>query len=173
MSSGHKSQARRLVRRGCRDNRSPPVAALSAHLGTPTVCERCGAVYERKTWRARSRTAGTLLSEVRWTTCPACRQVIVGEYFGRVSIRGAQALRHEAEVLARVKNVAARARFTQPERRLVATDRTPESIEVLTTSQKLAHRIAHELRKAYGGNSRYRWDSEDGSLSAVWTWDGP
>jgi ribosome-associated translation inhibitor RaiA len=98
--------------------------------------------------------------------------VLAGEYFGRVSIRGGQALLHEAEILGRVRNVAARARFTQPERRLVATDRTPESIEVLTTSQKLAHRIARELGKAYGGESLYRWNPEDGSLHAVWTWAG-
>lgn len=48
------SQARRLVRRGSRDDRSPRSATLSAGLSTPTRCERCGAVYARKTWRNRA-----------------------------------------------------------------------------------------------------------------------
>jgi hypothetical protein len=40
-------------------------------------------------------------------------------------------------------------------------------LEVLTTSQKLAHRIVHELRKAFRGRARYAW-SADGSLLATW-----
>jgi hypothetical protein len=37
---------------------------------------------------------------------------------------------------------------------------------VLTTSQKLAHRLAHELKKAFGGGVTYAW-SDDGSLFAT------
>jgi NMD protein affecting ribosome stability and mRNA decay len=170
MSAKGKSQARALVRRGSRADRSPRVAALSANLAGPTVCDRCGAVYERKTWRAGPRAARTLLAEVRWVTCPACRQVEAGEYFGHVSIRGASARAHEAEILARIRNVAARAAFTQPERRIVSIDRESNGIAVLTTSQKLAHRIARELEKAFGGSAKYRWEPSDGSLRAEWRW---
>ena len=171
MSTG-KSRARALVRRGSRADRSPRVAALSAGLGNPAVCDRCGAVYERKTWRAGPRAARTLLADVRWVTCPACRQVQAGEYFGRVVIRGAQVFAHEAEILGRIRNVAARAAYTQPERRVVSIDRTSDGIEILTTSQKLAHRMARELEKAFGGAATYRWEASDGSLRAEWTWTG-
>ena len=34
---------------------------------------------------------------------------------------------------------------------------TGSALEVLTTSQKLAHRIATELRKAFGGRTTYAW----------------
>jgi hypothetical protein len=39
---------------------------------------------------------------------------------------------------------------------------------VLTTSQKLAHRIARELQKAFGGRARYTWSDQDGALTAIW-----
>jgi hypothetical protein len=41
---------------------------------------------------------------------------------------------------------------------------------VLTTSQKLAHRLAHELKKALGGRVAYNW-SDDGTLFATWDFD--
>jgi len=40
----------------------------------------------------------------------------------------------------------------------------------LTTSQKLAHRIVRELKKAFRGRASYDW-SDDGSLFAVWERD--
>jgi hypothetical protein len=60
-----------------------------------------------------------------------------------------------------------RASKTQPERRLVSVDVRDGEVEVLTTSQKLAHRLAHELKKAFGGRVAYNW-SDDGTLLAHW-----
>jgi len=40
-----------------------------------------------------------------------------------------------------------------------------DTLEVLTTSQKLAHRIAHELKKAFRARTSYNW-SDDGTLFA-------
>ena len=59
---------------------------------------------------------------------------------------------------------------TQPERRIVSIDTIEsdgDALEVLTTSQKLTHRIAHELKKALGGRTSYSW-SDDGTLFATW-----
>jgi hypothetical protein len=39
---------------------------------------------------------------------------------------------------------------------------------VLTTSQKLAHRIVRELNKAFHGHAKYSWSDNDGSLYARW-----
>ena len=64
-------------------------------------------------------------------------------------------------------NVAARAGHTQPARRLVSIDRRGTTIEVLTTSEKLAHRIASELAKTWRGEATYKW-ADDGSLFARW-----
>jgi hypothetical protein len=136
----------------------------------PTVCNRCGAVLLNRTWRSRPVTQA-LLEKATWRTCPACRQVAGGEYFGRVVLRGAFALANESEIRTRIENVEQRARFTQPQRRVVSAGRDRNALEILTTSQSLAHRIVRELKKAFRGRASYHWDEEDGSLYAVWQRD--
>lgn len=86
---------------------------------------------------------------------------------GRLLLHGA-AVAAEQEVRRRIANVAARAAFTQPERRVVSVRVEGEDLEVLTTAQELAHRIVHELQKAFGGRAAYAWSDRDGSLRAVW-----
>jgi hypothetical protein len=45
------------------------------------------------------------------------------------------------------------------------------ALEVLTTSQKLAHRVGRELQKAFGGSVSYAWSDRGGELLAVWLRD--
>lgn len=99
--------------------------------------------------------------------CPGCSQAARGVGFGRVLIRGAYALANEGAIRRRLANVASRAAHTQPERRISAIDRHDDMVEVITTSQKLAHRIVHELKKAFRGRASYAW-SDDGTLLATW-----
>jgi len=132
------------------------------------MCERCGAVYLNRTWRAGERTRSTSLVGVGWTLCPACVQVEAGEFFGRVRVLGPLDAERESELRRRVWRVEGRARHTQPERRTVRIDRERHGLEILTTSQKLAHRIARELEKAFGGRALYVWSDREGSLDATW-----
>jgi hypothetical protein len=103
--------------------------------------------------------------------CPACRQVAKGESHGRVLLRGIFVRLHEDAVRRRIANVASRAAFTQPERQVVSVSDDGSGLVVDTTSQKLAHRLAHELRKAFGGRVQYHWADRDGSLLAIWQSD--
>ena len=155
-------------RRGVRADKSPAVARKTPRLREPAVCRRCGSVFVRRTWRANRPLTHDLLGRTSWTVCPACREVGRAEGYGRVVIRGAYAAAHEEAIRQRIRNVADRARFTQPERRLVSAERHGSVLEVLTTSQKLAHRIVHELKKAFRGRGRYAWSTTDGSLLATW-----
>lgn len=86
---------------------------------------------------------------------------------GRVRIVGPGARAQEALIRRRVENVARTAASTQPERRVVSIDWDDDVLEILTTSQKLAHRLVHELKKVLGGKATYGW-SDDGSLYATW-----
>src|SRR3989475_13164121 len=81
--------------------------------------------------------------------------------FGRVLLSGAYVAAKEAAIRRRIENVAARAGFTQPERRIVSIDRDGNGLELITTSQKLAHRIVNELRKAFSGRASYAWSDRD------------
>lgn len=165
-SPGGKGPIHGLNQRGARSDRSPRVTAKGATFKEPTVCGRCGAVYFHKAWRRGRRIE--LLRHASWDVCPACRQIERGEFYGQVVIRALHSSAEQDEILRRVANVARRAEFTQPERKIVEIRRQAESLEVRTTSQKLAHRIVHELQKAFGGRGHFEWSHGDGRLLAVW-----
>lgn len=165
--STDKALIRSLDRRGARSNMSPPLAQKQPPPADPSVCDICSSVYTARTWRHRP-IPEKLLSAASWTVCPACKQLKSGKYFGRVLIRECDALPNLPAIRARIANVERRAEFTQPERRIVASVFYGSTLVVLTTSQKLAHRIARELQKAFGGRARYTWSDKDAALTAVW-----
>ena len=158
-----RSAARQYPRR----NEDPPITKRMNDIEDPAACERCLAVYTAKTWRAAGPTR-RVPADVHWTLCPACSQVEELEYFGRVRVTQPLDDVREADVRRRIYNVERRARATQPERRMVRLGRTSGGLEVLTTSQKLAHRIARELEKAFGGRAHYVWTEPEGLLDATW-----
>lgn len=162
-----KGLIRSLNREFARTNKWHPAEAAAGRLPEPSVCERCGAVFSRRLWRRDRKVTSALLDRARWVRCPACVQAAAESGFGRVVIRGAYALANESAIRRRIANVAARAAHTQPERRISAIDRRDDLIEVITTSQKLAHRIVRELKKTFHGRASYAW-SDDGTLFATW-----
>jgi NMD protein affecting ribosome stability and mRNA decay len=167
-----RGRKRALVRRGSRsDHRGILAHRSDATVVDHTRCARCGAVYVRRRWRAPTRAEQADPDIFARGVCPACVQVASGEYHGTVLIRGRRALAGEEMLRRRIANVAARARFTQPERRIVAMERRRGVLEVLTTSQKLAHRIVQALVAAFGGRGTYSWSERDVNLRATWTWD--
>jgi len=163
-----KGLIRAMIRRGSQSSHAPLVARDLLHeIVQPTICEKCGAVLLRKAWRRGRSLDPSFVDSARWGTCPACDQVQHGEYFGRVLVHNPPEADRKA-IESRVRNVARRAEFTQPERRIVSMEWAGSTLEVLTTSQKLAHRVAKEIRKAFGGRTVYQWSPLDGSLLAVW-----
>ena len=161
---------RSLNRSAVRNTKGPQVALKTPRLHEPTVCARCGAVFLRKTWRHTHALNDEQLERAEWGFCPACQQVARQEGQGRLLIKGAAVAQSRDAIEQRIQNVAKRASKTQPERRLVSVDARDGEFEVLTTSQKLAHRLAHELKKAFGGHVVYNW-SDDGTLLAHWAYD--
>lgn len=167
---------RSLNRAAVRDDKSPAVVRKTREPADPSICERCGAVYSRKTWRRDRNVTEQLSARADWTVCPACEQVSRQEGQGRVVLLGSGIAANRDLIRRRIENVGRRAMATEPERRIVSVDelgaRGDEGLEVLTTSQKLAHRIVHELLKLLGGSARYSWQ-DDGTLYAEWRYDLP
>ena len=168
--TGGKQRVRDLTVRRARAHQAPAPKRSGSEPSDATVCEGCGGVFRRKTWRQTPvRVTHALLTRAAWGLCPACRQVQEGAFQGRVVLRGSYLASHEQEIRRRIQNVAERAGYTQPERRLVAIIRRPGELNVLTTSQKLAHRIVHELKKAFKGHAEYAWSDRERRLQAVWS----
>lgn len=163
-----KGVIRSLAHQSTRDHKLHPAERRTGRASEPTLCERCGAVLMRRAWRRGTdlKPSHAVLAAATWATCPACAQVAKEEYMGRVTLDGDLVRSDAAALRRRIANVAARAEHTQVQRRVVSIERTTDGkMVVLTTSQKLAHRIVHELKKAFGGRASYRW-SDDGSLEA-------
>jgi NMD protein affecting ribosome stability and mRNA decay len=163
-----KGKIRSLVRKGTRSDKRPRGAIKSSAPTEPAVCTRCGAIYANKVWRRGRELSYRELAEAEKVICAACAQVRSGEYYGRIRMGGEYARVYEEQIKARIKNVVSRAQFTQPGRRLVSVRRSGGTLEIRTTSQKLAHRIVREIEKAFGGESTYAWSDRDGKLEATW-----
>lgn len=161
---------RSMNRRATRADKSPQVVRKMGQPHEPTVCARCGAVYSRKSWRHNHSLTDDQLERIAWGFCPACDEVSRQEGQGRIVIRGPGLANSRTLIRSRVQNISQRAMVTQPERRIVSLDTVKsddgDALEILTTSQKLAHRIGHELKKAFGGRISYSW-SDDGTLFAM------
>ncbi|MGD0073903.1 MAG: hypothetical protein ABSD31_06130 [Candidatus Binataceae bacterium] len=176
-SKQSKGLIRSHSREGVRDDKSPQVVRKTSTYQEPTICERCGSIFARKTWRADHKLSAAEMARVKWSVCPACMQVSREEGQGRVIIRGSGALQEEETIRRRIQNVAGRAAKTQPERRIVSIDWIDSdkgrALQVITTSQKLAHRIVNELNKLFhGASAAYSWGN-DGTLFATWDYALP
>lgn len=171
-NAAEKGLTRSKDRRGSRSDMSPP-ATRRAQFRDPSICDRCGSVYSAKTWRRGRTLSAELADRATWVHCPGCSRAESGEYHGRVLIElPERATASPDEISRRIKNVENRAEYTQPERQVLSSIWNGNQLEVLTTSQKLAHRIAREVAKAFGGKPRFSWDGEDGSLLARFTVTG-
>lgn len=157
---------RELNRSFVRDETNPQVVRKTAQPAEPTVCARCGTIYARKTWSRAHKLTEEMLEKRQWGFCPACQQVSHLEAQGRLIIRGDGVVAQADLIRSRIENVARLAARQQPERRVVSIDTFDTGLEVLTTSQKLAHRLAHELKKTVHGRASYQW-SDDGTLFAT------
>lgn len=169
-----KQRLRDLVHRRTRSHGRPVVLRKTPAPAESTLCGRCEAVYRRKTWRSSPRRAvPALLGLAPRSVCPACVQIEAGGCRGHALLRGARVSAEREAIRRRIANVATRARFTQPERRVVSVRDDGEGLEVMTTSEKLAHRIVRELEKAFGGRASYVWSHRERSLLAIWQSDSP
>lgn len=165
-----KAMIRGMVRSATDPGKVHPSEARLGRRAEPVLCQMCGALLHGRRWQSpsTSRASSDLLSRARWQTCPACEQQRQEQYLGRIVARGPLLASDGAAIRRRIQNVARRAEFTNVQHRVVSIEERDGALEILTTSQKLAHRIAHELKKAFGGRVTYAW-LDDGCLEARWS----
>jgi hypothetical protein len=88
-----------------------------------------------------------------------------------VTLHGKFLQTHRDEILSIVRNEERRARETNPLERIMGIRDENESVEILTTDEKLAQRIGREIRKAYHGTVSYRWSEDANLLRVNWSRD--
>jgi NMD protein affecting ribosome stability and mRNA decay len=136
------------------------------------VCPDCHAINRKKRWyldEAKyvflARTGAVL------RRCPACRKIADGFPSGVVTLHGGFLRIHRDEILSIVRNEERRACETNPLERIMEIRDADESVEILTTDEKLAQRIGREIRKAYRGTVSYKWSEDVNLLRVNWTRD--
>jgi len=131
------------------------------------ICPDCHAISRKKRWYVDEAEYASLTGTgAVHRRCPACRKIADGFPSGVVTLRGRFLQTHRDEILTIVRKEERRARETNPLERIMEIRAGDESVEVLTTDEKLAQRIGREIRKACHGTVSYKW-SEDANLLRV------
>ena len=134
------------------------------------VCRKCGAVYHDKRWTIGKKApvvpAGKKAVEV---LCPACQKIKDRFAAGFVTIKGTFVKDHREEILNLVRNKEKRAMYHNPLDRIIEVKEKKGSIEITTTTEKLAQRIGQMIKKSFDGELEYKWSSDVKLARVVWT----
>jgi NMD protein affecting ribosome stability and mRNA decay len=141
-------------------------------LAEPAACEKCGALYADGRWVDRDKAHESAQHE-NWrpsnrTTCPACKQIENHSVGGYVSISGEFLLGHRAEIENLVDNEAERAREDNPLSRIMTRQDDSGRVIIETTTEHLAQRLGHSLKKAFDGEVSYDFSHENKVARVTW-----
>lgn len=139
----------------------------------PTVCTDCGAVYVNRRWSAAVSLAAykkhKYFRPAHPTVCPACKQKRTGEPRGFVFVDGAFSVVHQEEIKQLLRNEAERAAEDNPMARILDWKEGEEhQLTVSTTTEHLAQRLGHVLKKTFGGSVQYDFSHENKLARVNW-----
>jgi NMD protein affecting ribosome stability and mRNA decay len=134
------------------------------------VCKSCRAIYQNKRWylddelyheKAERKGTAKIL-------CPACRKIKDRFPGGIVRLKGEFLNSHREEIMNLIKNEEHRAKGFNPLERIMEITKIKKGLEITTTNEKLAQRIAKSLERAYQGSVDYKWSNGTKLLRAEW-----
>lgn len=136
------------------------------------VCSICSAIWHGKHWAMPEVASGvkkTMLKKTELTLCPACKKTRDNFAEGFVEISGEFATKHREEILRLIRSKEDRATGINPLERIIGIRRRNSTIEVRTTTEKLAQRIGRMLSKSFSGNVAYKWSKDTKVARVLWT----
>ncbi len=142
-----------------------------AMAGHNAVCKTCGAVFENKRWISGMRARALHIAPPKQTVeCPACKQVAAGTYGGEVTIDGKFYALHHVEIDSLLRNEELRAREDNPISRIMSWNAKKglDTLDIETTTDHLAQRLGHVLKKAYSGELQYNFSHENKVVRVSW-----
>lgn len=136
------------------------------------ICRDCHAIHRKKRWYMDEKEYAALArAGAPFRRCPACRKTADGLPSGIVTLRGRFLITHRDEILTIARNEERRARGMNPLERIMEIRDRDETVELLTTDEKLAQRIGREIRKACRGAVSYKWSEDANLLRVTWVRD--
>ena len=113
-------------------------------------CAVCNAVYYKKAWHHNLRYYKNLREDlnVSFATCPACTAIKNNEFEGRITINNVP--KHIAEHLENLVHAFThRAYQKDPMDRLIAMKKTNGGMEITTTENQLAVKLAKKIEEVF------------------------
>jgi hypothetical protein len=139
---------------------------LRRKLPDPTRCPRCGATYHAGRWQWMSPPPTDAQDEL----CTACRRIEDAYPAGIVTLSGPLVRQHRSEMLSLTRNLEEAEKAEHPLNRIMAIDhKTPERIVITTTDIHLPRRIGEAVRRAFHGDLKTHYDSENYFVRVEWT----
>lgn len=137
-------------------------------------CKKCGCIYTGKHWALKSNAPEDLLLKEPKVklVCPACRKIAEKFAEGYVTIQGDFLKVHKDEILNLIRNKEKIAMDSNPLERIIEIKDRAGTIEVTTTTEKLAQRIGQMLHKAFHGEVEYKWSDDVKLARVVWSRQG-
>lgn len=144
----------------------------AAKMPSPAICPKCDSVYSNGYWTARKQ----LSPEMKfrdWTPeekvkCPACRQKEAGVAGGYVRLSGKFYRDHADEIENLISNEVERAGESNPLSVVIAKRENAGVMTIETSTEHLAERLGHALRKAYSGEVDFDFSHENKVVRVVW-----
>ncbi len=114
----------------------------------PTVCPRCGLMYQTGRWQVAEISP---TKPVHQHVCPACRRAIDRYPAGWVYLSGSYMVDHREEILSIARNQESAAAASRPLQRILWIEQKAERVEIATTNRHLAERIGKAIEGACKG----------------------
>lgn len=141
-------------------------------LASPSFCKKCGAVYNDGHWILKT-IALESSKHGHWrpakpVTCPACKQIESGVVGGYLSLGGGFLKLHRVDIENLIKNEAERSAEDNPLSRIMNQREIDGAILIETTTEHLAQRLGHALKKAFDGDVQYHFSEENKVTRVGW-----
>ena len=136
---------------------------LKGKYPEPTLCESCGAVFERGRWHWASAP-----DSAHRERCPACRRIRDKLPAGMITLSGPFMVAHRAEILQLVRHEARTERDEHPLNRVMDVNEGPDEIVVTTTDIHTPRRIGAALERAYHGKLDTRYGEDEYTMHVHW-----
>lgn len=136
------------------------------------VCSECGAAYIGRRWLSNEDAiaSGKFKAAVATTIiCPACKQIKEGIAGGYLDLSGGFLEKHREDIRSLLQNEEARAIEDNPLSRIIKwIENGKTSAKIETTTEHLAQRFGHALKKAFDGEVNYDFSHENKVARVSW-----
>jgi NMD protein affecting ribosome stability and mRNA decay len=113
-------------------------------------CKTCSAVYFKKSWHHNLKQFKKLRENlpVKLSACPACAMIASGKFEGRIALRNVP-LHDRENLLNLIRAFTHRAWQRDPMDRLIDINSAREGLEVTTTENQLAVKLAKKIQDVF------------------------